>query len=473
MQADRCSWSNQGVVKQSNSGLDLHVDLDPHRVRESLERALRDAVRSGRLPSGTLLPPSRALAADLGVARATVVDAYGQLVAEGWLDARQGSGTRVAAVGAPEPGRHRDRVASPANTPYDFRAGRPDVSSFPRTEWVSAVRQVLLEMPASALDYGDPRGRPELRAALAAYLGRARGVRADPEAVVVCSGYAEALWLVGRALHDVGVRDVAVEAFGHAQHRAVLADTGQRLHPLDVDDEGAVVDGWGDVGAAVLTPAHQFPLGWALSPRRRAEVLRWADDADGFVVEDDYDAEFRYDRRAVGALQPVAPGHVIHAGTTSKTLAPAVRLSWLVLPEPLVDPVVERRRLLGQQVPAIDQLALAHLITTTRYDRHVRRSRLTYARRRAQLVGELARHAPESRAIGLPAGLHSVVELAPGDSEGDAIARARSRGVAVEGLATYSWVPGSAPPSLVVGWAAPPPHMWTSGLRRLCRALAG
>ena len=461
------------MVEQSNSGLDLYLDLDRRGVRESLERALRDAVRGGRLLPGALLPPSRALAADLGVARATVVDAYGQLVAEGWLEARQGSGTRVAAVGSAEAATRRDGVQSPPSTPYDFRAGRPDVSSFPRAEWTSAVRQVLLEMPASALDYGDPRGRPELRAALVAYLGRARGVQADPGSVVVCAGYAEALWLVGRALHDIGVRDVAVEAFGHAQHRAVLADTGQRLHALDVDDEGAVVGRWGDVGAAVLTPAHQFPLGWSLSPRRRAEALRWADDADGFLVEDDYDAEFRYDRRAVGSLQPLAPGHVVHAGTASKTLAPAVRLSWLVLPARLVDPVVERRRLLGQQVPAIDQLALAHLITTTRYDRHVRRSRLAYARRRATLVGELARYAPQSRVIGLSAGLHSVVELAPGDSEDDAIARARSRGVAVEGLATYSWVPGSAPASLVVGWAAPPPHLWTSGLRRLSRSLAG
>ncbi|MBI1378266.1 MAG: aminotransferase class I/II-fold pyridoxal phosphate-dependent enzyme [Frankiales bacterium] len=457
----------------ATSGVDLHLEVDRTHLRRSLEDSLRSAVRDGRLVPGVVLPPSRALARDLQVARNTVADAYGQLVAEGWLESRQGSATRVAAVPPAARAARVDSAAQARGPAYDLRPGRPDVSGFPRTAWATAVREVLAQLPSEALGYGDARGRVELRTALAEYLGRARGVRTDPACVVVCSGYAEALWLLGRALRARGVRAAGVEAYGHQRHRAVLSDAGLRLDAVEVDEEGARVSALGAAGAVVLTPAHQFPLGWALSPDRRLELVGWARDSGAVVIEDDYDAEFRYDRRAVGALQPLAPDVVVHAGTASKTLAPAVRLAWLALPPSLVDDVVAQRELLARETPVIDQLALARLLVSGRYDRHVRRSRLAYARRRESFVAALDRHAPAVEVIGLAAGLHSVVRLAPGDEEEAAVARAAARDVAIEGLASYSAPGFSQPPSVVVGWGGAPPHTVTTALRRLALALGG
>jgi GntR family transcriptional regulator/MocR family aminotransferase len=444
------------------SGVDLHVDLTGTRVREALERSLRDAVQTGRLTPGTLLPPSRALAGDLGIARNTVAEAYGQLVGEGWLTARQGSGTRVAAQPAPQTAGTPAPATLARAIRYDLRAGYPDLTSFPRGEWLAASRAALTAMPADALGYGEPGGRVELRTALATYLARARGVRANPDAVVVCAGFTHALWLLGRALRGRGARAIGVEAYGHQRHRDVLADTGLDVVALPVDSDGAVPVGLDRLDAVLLTPAHQFPTGVALSAPRRIQFATWAAESGGVVIEDDYDGEFRYDRRALGAMQALAPNEVVYAGTASKTLAPGLRLAWLVVPARLMAAVVDSHAAVDSRTAVLDQFTLAEFIDSGRYDRHVRRSRLAYRRRRDRLVAALG-----VTVRGLPAGLQVLVDLPAGRHEADVIANAAARELAVEGLATYAADGTERTPALVIGYGTPPPHAYTTALARL------
>ncbi|MGN6798552.1 MAG: PLP-dependent aminotransferase family protein [Gaiellaceae bacterium] len=433
--------------------VDLHLDEVGTRVRGALERTLRDALRSGRLAPGTRLPSSRALARDLGLARNTVAAAYAQLVAEGWLEGRQGAGTRVAlrpvlnapAASAPPP---------PRTPQFDLRPGRPDLTSFPRDAWLAAARRALREAPFEALGYGDPRGRIELRRALAEYLARARGVAASPERIVVCTGIVQGLHLLRAALDT----SWAAEEYGHAAHRR-----GLDVQPIRVDGDGAVISELGAAGAVLLTPAHQFPLGSTLSPRRRREVVAWSRATGGIVIEDDYDGEFRYDRRPVGALQSLAPEHVVYAGTASKSLAPGVRLGWLVVPGELLDPVLAARAH-GDWPSALDQLALAELFTSGGYDRHVRRMRITYRRRRDRLLATV------QRVTGIDAGLHAVVEL--DEDEVAVVARARRLDVIVDGLDAYRFGPASRGPALVVGYGTPPEHAFDGALGRLRDLLA-
>ena len=454
----------------ATSGPDLHLDLTGPRRRAGLERALRDAVRSGRLAPGERLPSSRALAQDLGIARNTVADAYGQLVAEGWLEAKQGSGTRVAGHGPPAEARSPVAPAADRAPRFDLRAGAPDLSSFPRAAWLAAARRALNAAPDGALDYGDPQGRPELRQALAAYLSRARGVDVDADRLVVCSGFAQGLALLCEALRARGVRTLAVEAYGLEAFRTIASARGLRMAALPVDEHGARIAELTDAGAALLTPAHQFPLGAPLAPARRTQAIEWAADTGSVVIEDDYDGEFRYDRQPVGAMQARAPEHVVYAGTASKTLAPALRLGWLVLPAELVGDVVAAKAL-TEPTSVLDQLTLAELIGSGAYDRHVRRRRLANRRRRDRLVATLRRAAPEARIAGIAAGLHALAILADGESEADAVARAAARGVAVAGLESYRASGQAHPPALVVGYGRPPAHAYTAAIERLAAVL--
>jgi GntR family transcriptional regulator/MocR family aminotransferase len=452
------------------SGVDLHLELTGPRVRTRLEAALRDAVRTGRLPPGTRLPSSRALAIDLGVARNTVAEAYSQLVAEGWLTARQGSATRVgdcatAVEAAPKP------TAQVGARRYDLRPGSPDVSAFPRSEWLAAARRALTAAPAEALGYADARGRPELRQALAEYLARARGVRVTPDRIVVCSGFTQGLGLLGRALRQRGGRTLAVEAYGLQDHRKVAAAAGLRTVPVPVDQDGAAVDEVGSASAVLLTPAHQFPLGAALAPRRRTQVVDWAARTDAVVIEDDYDGEFRYDRQPIGALQALSPEHVVYAGTASKSLAPALRLGWLVLPADLVDDVVAAKTLADRNTAGLDQLTLAEFLASGQYDRHVRRSRLAYRRRRDRLVAAVRGRAPAVRISGIAAGLHALLALPDGENEDEVIARAADHGLALEGLGTYGTPTQHSPAALVVGYGTPAEHAFTGSLARLVTVL--
>jgi GntR family transcriptional regulator/MocR family aminotransferase len=478
--------SGPGPAGWASSGVDLHLDRTGPRVRASLEGQLREAVRSGRLAPGLRLPSSRSLAADLGVARNTVVDVYGQLVAEGWLVARQGSVTRVAgrapaAEAGPAPAGAARRLR------YDLRPGSPDVAAFPRSRWLAAARRALNAAPAEAFGNApDARGRPELHQALAGYLARARGVRVSPDRIVVCSGFTQGLGLICQVLRGRGAATLAVEAYGLAHLRGIAAGYGLRLRTLPVDDGGAVLDGPGallsggpadagglaDADAALLTPAHQFPLGGVLGPRRRAQAIEWAAQTGGLLIEDDYDGEFRYDRQPVGAMQAHAPEHVIYAGTASKSLAPGLRLGWLVVPAHLVDEVAAAKARTDRHSSSFDQLTLAEFLNSGAYDRQVRRSRLAYRRRRDHLVAAVRRHVPQARVTGIAAGLHALLELPPGLDEDEIIARAAGRhDLALEGLSAYCAESGPHRPALVIGYATPPEHAFTGAVARLMAVL--
>lgn len=455
----------------ASASVDLHLDLAGSRIREALERALRDAVRTGRLAPGLPLPSSRALAADLGIARNTVADAYGQLIAEGWLTARQGAGTRVAdrspaAEPAPAPARPASRL------PYDLRAGSPDTAAFPRPAWLAATRRALTAAPAEALGYTDPQGRPELRQALAGYLARARGVQLTPDRIVICSGFTQGLGLVCRALRRRGATTLAMEVYGQPRHGDIAVAAGLSTTTVPVDGHGAMIGELGGADAVLLTPAHQFPLGAALAPPRRSRVVAWADATSGLVIEDDYDGEFRYDRQPVGAVQALSPERVAYAGTVSKALAPGVRLGWLVLPADLVSEVVAVKILTDRITSSLDQLTLAEFISSGHYDRQVRRSRLAYRRRRDLLAGALRQHAPRVRIVGIAAGLHLLLELPDSQTELDIITRAARHGLALEGLGSYRRAAGTHPPALVVGYGTPHEHAFSGAVERLAAVLA-
>ncbi|MEV5549006.1 PLP-dependent aminotransferase family protein [Streptomyces sp. NPDC052309] len=452
-------------------GVDLHLEPTGPGLRRGLTDALREAVRTGRLAPGTRLPSSRSLAADLGIARNTVADAYADLVAEGWLTARQGSGTRVGDRTVVPPAGSAHRRREPARPAHDLRPGTPDLASFPRAEWLKATRRALTTAPNDALGYGDPRGRPELRSALAGYLARARGVRTDPQRILVCGGFAHGLTVLGAVLRARGVRTVAVESYGLGVHRDLLTAAGLRTVPLPFDERGTDPGPLKDEGAVLLTPAHQFPMGVPLHPDRRAAVVDWARRTGGLVLEDDYDGEFRYDRQPVGALQGLDPDHVVYLGTASKSLAPGLRLAWAVLPPGLADELTAARGGLDT-CGVLDQLTLAEFLTSGAYDRHVRSARLRYRRRRDALVAALAERAPEVRATGIAAGLHAVLRLPPG-TEASVVRSAAWQGLGLYGLSFFRHPEAVTEPldAVVVGYGTPPDHAWTGALDALCRAL--
>jgi GntR family transcriptional regulator/MocR family aminotransferase len=345
---------------------------------------------------------------------------------------------------------------------------------FPRAQWLSAARAALQAAPDHVLGYPDPRGLPELRAALAGYLARARGVITNQDRIVICAGYAHGLALIASALANRGATTIAVEGYGRLEHRQLIAAHGLRAEQLPIDDLGArpapsVLDG---AGAVALTPAHQFPLGMTLAPQRRAAFTGWAAQTGAVLIEDDYDGEFRYDRQPTGALQALAPEHVIYAGTASKSLAPGLRLGWLAAPANLIDELLAAKARFGAENGIPDQLALARLINSGGYDRQIRLARLAYRRRRDQLIAALSRHAPDVHLTGIAAGLHAVATLPATSDETDAIARAAAHGVAVEGLASYATAAHVRGPALVVGYSRPAAHAYTTAITRLCAALA-
>ncbi|MEU0301732.1 PLP-dependent aminotransferase family protein [Streptomyces sp. NPDC006175] len=457
-------------------GADLHIEPVGTGLRSGLMNALREAVRTGRLTPGTRLPSSRMLAVDLGVARNTVADAYAELVAEGWLTARQGSGTRVAQrADAPGPAVRGAGGRQVRRRPvHNLMPGSPDLSAFPRAEWLKAARRALTAAPDAAFGYDDPQGRSELRNVLADYLARARGVYAGPERIVICSGFVHGLTLMGKVLRRREVRAAAVESYGLDIHRNLLADTGLRTPCLPVDELGArtgKLGGAPGVGAVLLTPAHQFPTGVPLHPDRRAAAVDWARSSGGLILEDDYDGEFRYDRQPVGALQGLDPERVVYMGTASKSLAPGLRLAWMVLPEGLVDEVCDAKGGFDWMSAAPDQLTLAELIASGAYDRHVRAMRLRYRRRRDQLVEALAERAPDFEVSGIAAGLHAVLEL-PEGTEQSVVQAATWQGLALERLSRFRHqdaAPGRD--GLVIGYGTPSESGWAGALDALCRVL--
>jgi GntR family transcriptional regulator / MocR family aminotransferase len=474
--------------RTSSPDLLIRLDRSGPPLRAQLEEQLREAIRSGRLAPGLALPSSRVLARDLGVSRGVVVDAYAQLGAEGYLVARQGAPTLVAEAAA-EPagaaagaaregaaaGAARGGAAVPGGAPrpprFDFRPGGPDVSLFPRAAWLASLRRALRSAPDARFDYGDPRGAPELRLALARYLGRVRGVAADPERVVVTSGMAQGMALFCRALVAQGGRRIGVEDPSNKPGRDQLTANGLAVVPVPVDDDGLRVDLLERLSpdAAFVAPAHQFPLGVVLAPERRAALIDWAARTNALVIEDDYDAEYRYDRAPVGAVQGLAPELVAYGGSVSKTLAPGLRLGWLVAPERLAQGIVDAKATDDLGTPVVEQLALADFLERGELDRHLRRTRTVYRKRRDTLVAALAAELPGSRPAGVAAGLHLVVHLPPDTDEQAVLQRARERGLGLSGLSEHRLEPG--PPALLLGYGRIAEPAIAAGIAELAAAV--
>ena len=457
---------------------DLLVELDrsrPRSLRAQLERGLRQAIARGSLPPGTDLPPSRVLAAELDVSRSLVVGAYEQLVIEGYLEARQGSGTRVRAQGT---GSDRNSAMANHAPPGPVLAGReraiwrsglPDPALFPRSEWLRHYRDVLRDLPDDDLLYPPPWGEPELRGALTAYLGRVRGVRTAVDQVVICSGFSQALMLLCRTLGRQGVTRIAVEDPCFSMHRRIIRAAGLYPVPVPVDKHGMRTSQLAalDVGAVLLSPAHSYPSGVVLSANRRVQLLEWARTADALVIEDDYDAELRYDRLPVGALQGLDPGHVIYGGTVSKVLSPALRLGWIVVPPWLTDDVVRAKFREDFATEALGQLTLARFIDSGGLARHLRRVRPVYRARRDSLLAALKAHLPAVRPGGEAAGLHLLLRL-PARLDPDTVAAAAAkRGVHLEPAARHWADPGAAPPALLIGYGVQHASVLSRGIEAL------
>ncbi|MGH3615227.1 MAG: PLP-dependent aminotransferase family protein [Pseudonocardia sp.] len=458
----------------------------PRGLATWLTGALRAAVADGRLPIGNRLPATRALAAELEVSRGIVVQAYQRLVDEGVLAGRQGGGTvvlasvppgvrsGVAAPSAPVPlldPASRSSVpmldpASRSSVDLDLSPGLPDLSAFPRAAWLRAERAVLADLTDAELGYGDPRGTPALREALVGQLARTRGVRTDPDDVLVVNGVAQGMALLAQVLRARGTRSVAFEDPGPRGTRDQLERWGLPTVRIPVDALGLDVAALAatDLDTVVVTPAHQFPTGVVLAAPRRRELLDWA-RAGGLVIEDDYDAEHRYDRAPVAAMHTLAPEHIVYTGSVSKTLAPALRLGWLLAPPHLRDDLVEAKRWTDITSPALGQLVLAHLITSGAFDRHLRLSRARNRRRRDAVLAALAKHLPRARLHGIAAGLHLLVSLPDLDDDAALAERALATGVVVHPLSWHRQRPG--PAGLVIGYSAHPPDRLHEAIRRL------
>jgi GntR family transcriptional regulator / MocR family aminotransferase len=445
----------------------------PRSLGAQIEDQLRRAIRAGTLRPGARLPSTRDLARQLGVSRPVVMDAYAQLAAEGYLTLRQGARPRVSDAAAPRPASATETVHAAPRPRFDFRPRVPDLSAFPRAAWLRSVRAALAAMQDSELDYGDPLGVEVLRSALAEYLGRVRGVVADPAHLVITSGFVQARGLVCRALAAAGAKRVAIEDPSHPEQRVTITQAGLELVPAACDEAGIRVEALEreTVDAVFLTPAHQFPTGAVLAGERRRALLAWLRRRGAIAIEDDYDAEYRYDRAPVGALQGLEPDRVVYAGTASKTLAPALRIGWLVVPPHLLDAVSHEKRLADLGCPRIDQHAFGDFLARGELDRHLRRMRARYRARRDALVEALADALPEAEVKGIAAGLHAAVRLPETDSEQEIADEAHRRRIALTTMGDYRIEAGHHPPTLMLGYAQSPEPTIRAGVTELADAV--
>jgi GntR family transcriptional regulator/MocR family aminotransferase len=454
---------------RSSSTADLLVELrrdDPLPLHCQVERQIRTAIRAGRLLPGAALPSTRHLARQLELSRGVVVEAYEQLVAEGYLTSQPGASTRVcssvaeaAPAGPTLPAQIQHRI--------DFAYGRPDVTQFPRQVWLRALRRVLNTTPSDRLSYLDNRGAVELRDALAEYLNRVRGTAAHPDRIVICNGFAQAMDIVAQLVRAIGGRRIAVEDPGHRDATAAAARYGLGTVAIPVDEAGIVVGALADTDADAVstTPAHHFPTGAVLSAERRAELVAWAVAGNRLVLEDDYDAEFRYDREPIGALHGLAPEHVIYAGSASKTLAPGLRLGWLVVPAHLVEAAAAIKEANDRGSPGLEQLAFADFLARGEFDHHLRRMRPIYRARRDVLLAALARHTPDLRPTGASAGLHVVAWLPDGIDEVSIVERAAAVGVGINGIGPYRMTSAPARGGLLFGYGGVREDQIDEGIR--------
>jgi GntR family transcriptional regulator/MocR family aminotransferase len=424
-------------------------------LKRQLEGGLREAVRSGRLRAGERLPSTRELARALGISRGLVVDCFDQLQAEGYLISRAGSATRVAQTSQPATPPRGSKEPTASALDVDFRPAVPDLGSFPRTDWSWAMREVCRDAPNSAFGYGDSRGNDVLRSVLASYLNRVRGAAATVGQTIVCTGFSQGLNITLAALARLGVARVGFEDPGYDETGRIAAEfAGVEMIPVPVDDQGIRVNALAvsRVSAVVLTPAHQWPTGVVLSAQRRHELVEWATTCGGWIVEDDYDAEFRYDHDPIGAVQGLAPDRVVSIGTVSKSLAPTLRLGWMLCPTEIVDAIAELKGRNDRGSPGLEQLALARLIESGRFDRHLRRMRKNYAGKRDALISALEEHAPPVRLTGLAAGFHAVAHLQASADEAWVVEAARRRSVGLYGMSSNRADKSLEPPLLVLGF---------------------
>jgi GntR family transcriptional regulator/MocR family aminotransferase len=463
-------------VHETSQPIDLLVSVTrdgPATLGAQIEDQLRRAIRDGSLKTGSRVPSTRDLARQLDVSRRVVVDAYSQLAAEGYLVLRQGARPKVSEAAVPSEVSSSEPAVAPAVPRFDLRPRAPDVSSFPRAAWLRSLRQALAEIADPDLLYGDPRGVEALRSALAEYLGRVRGVVADPARVVVTSGYSQGQGIVCRVLAARGVKRIAFEDPSHPEQRRIAAAAGLEIVPVAVDEGGVRIEELeqADVDAVILTPAHQHPTGAVLAGDRRPPLLEWLRERDAIAIEDDYDAEYRYDRAAVGALQGLEPDRIVYAGSVSKTLAPALRLGWLVVPEHLVDAVTDEKDLADCGTARIAQQAFASFFARGELDRHLRRMRTEYRRRRDVLVEALGDALPEATIHGIAAGLHATVELPDDYDERAILEQARARRIDLTTMRDFWIEPGSGPPTLLVGYGQVPEPAIKTAVSELAEAV--
>lgn len=462
--------SSKGPV---GPGLLVELDRDGEvALHEQIERSIRDDIRAGRLAPGTRLPSTRSLAVELGISRGVVSEAYGQLAAEGYLLAGQGAPTRVARA-VRKPTHHPPPPSLRPSFPYRLDPGLPDLAGFPRDRWLRSLRAAWRQAPIDAVDYPDPRGVPALREALAEYLGRVRGAAADPEQLMICAGFTQAFSLISRWLSGRGIDRIALEDPGWHAHRLIAEQAGLEVTSIPVDSEGLRVAELEASGATavVVTPSHQFPTGRVLGSERRAALIEWAEQGERLIVEDDFDAELRYDRAAVGALQGLAPERVAYIGSASKRLVPGMRLGWMLTPSWLGWPLISVKAIEDRGSEAIGQLGLADFILRGELDRHIRRTRLRYQRRREALMDALARHLPDAQVEEGAAGLYELAEFPDGVDEATLVSAAAGRGVGLEGLALHRFKP-TGPPGLVLGFASLPEQAIEQSIRLVAEAFA-
>ncbi|MGH7806083.1 MAG: PLP-dependent aminotransferase family protein [Candidatus Binatia bacterium] len=468
-------------------------------LQEQLYRALREAILGGRLRPGTRLPPTRALAADLAVGRNTVVAVFEQLVDEGYLDARVGFGTSVAALPPeallqirPTASQKRTKGARPTlagrgralaevrrpvapMTTRAFQAGLPALDAFPTQTWARMLARRARTPTATSLGYGYAAGFPALREAIAAYAGAARGVRCRPEQVIVTAGAQAGLDFVSRLLLDPGDR-AWIEEPGYLGARGALLAANATLVPVSLDADGIDVEAGArraaDARLAYTTPSRQFPTGVTMSLARRLELIEWAARAGAWILEDDYESEYRYGGRPIPSMQGIdASGRVVYVGTFSKTMFPALRVGYLVVPESLVGAFETAIRHTGHGAAVVVQAALADFLTEGHFARHVRRMRALYAKRQARLV-EAARRMLGGLAVVHPAdaGMHVNAELPRGTDDGAVAAAAAELGVVVRTFSSHC-LERPKRGGLLLGYAGVPEPEIEPAVAKLAQAL--
>jgi len=498
------SRSKPSPADRSKTGSDfLQLNLGeapPGGLSDWLADRLRRAIADGRLPVGTRLPPTRVLSAELSVSRGVVTEAYQRLIEDGQAAGRGRAGTVVVAAplaapprtttsgtstapGAPKPSAPRSVFTTPPGADVfdslraspariDLTPGVPDLTAFPRAAWLRAERLVLGRLSASDFGYGDPRGAPPFRRAVAAWLARNRGIQADPDEVIVVAGVAQSLGLIAQVLIDDGIREIALEDPGSLGVRQHLRSWRLETPAIAVDGAGLRVDALRESGApaVAVTPAHQFPTGVVLDGRRRRELMRWAEDG-GLIIEDDYDAEHRYDRPPVPAVHALSPERVFYTGSVSKILAPALRVGWLLVPPRHRDAVVVAKRYADLGNAVLPQLVLAELMESGEMERHLRMLRGRHRRRRDAMIAAIRTHLPQARVHGAAAGLHLMITFDTPVSDADVAAAALAHGVKVQPL---SWHYQQAnTPGLVLGYAASTRSDAAEGIAILGRIMRG